>query len=140
MDDLISRGALLAAYDKAHQGPPGGARKLIAEAPEAVVRCKYCQHWKPPHIRLNDGRQRAYRPEDGAQDIFGLGLVSNDVGINVGGKCWVDHNCGYGRDMRVFRREDEFCSRGDRLPEGMTGEQWWGLSEEPTELRDDFDY
>ena len=35
MDDLISRSALLAAYDKAHQGPPGGARKLIEEAPTA---------------------------------------------------------------------------------------------------------
>jgi len=33
MDDLISRKDLLEAYDKAHQGPPGGARKLIEEAP-----------------------------------------------------------------------------------------------------------
>lgn len=33
MDDLISRDALLAAYDAAHKGPPGGARKLIEEAP-----------------------------------------------------------------------------------------------------------
>ena len=32
-DDLISRAALLAAYDAAHKGPPGGARKLIEEAP-----------------------------------------------------------------------------------------------------------
>ena len=32
MDDLIYRGKLLAAYDAAHKGPPGGARKLIAEA------------------------------------------------------------------------------------------------------------
>lgn len=31
--DLISRKALLEAYDKAHKGPPGGARKLIVEAP-----------------------------------------------------------------------------------------------------------
>lgn len=31
--DAISRTALLAAYDAAHQGPPGGARKLIEEAP-----------------------------------------------------------------------------------------------------------
>ena len=31
---LIEREALLAAYDAAHKGPPGGARKLIAEAPE----------------------------------------------------------------------------------------------------------
>ena len=33
MSDLISREALLAAYDAAHKGPPGGARKLIEEAP-----------------------------------------------------------------------------------------------------------
>jgi hypothetical protein len=32
-DDLISRKALLVAYDQAHKGPPGGARKLIEEAP-----------------------------------------------------------------------------------------------------------
>lgn len=44
MDDLISRSALMAAYDKAHQGRPGGARKLIEEAPEAIVRCKDCKH------------------------------------------------------------------------------------------------
>ena len=31
-DDLISRSKLLAAYDAAHKGPPGGARKLIEEA------------------------------------------------------------------------------------------------------------
>ena len=31
--DLIDRDKLLAAYDAAHKGPPGGARKLIAEAP-----------------------------------------------------------------------------------------------------------
>jgi len=32
-NDLISRTALLDAYDAAHNGPPGGARKLIEEAP-----------------------------------------------------------------------------------------------------------
>lgn len=31
---LIKRETLLAAYDAAHKGPPGGARKLIEEAPE----------------------------------------------------------------------------------------------------------
>lgn len=34
--DAISRSALLAAYDAAHKGPPGGARKLIEEAPPVV--------------------------------------------------------------------------------------------------------
>ena len=46
-DDRISRSALLAAYDAAHKGPPGGARKLIVEAPAIdavpVVRCKNCR-------------------------------------------------------------------------------------------------
>ena len=35
---LIDADALLEAYDKAHKGPPGGARKLIEEAPEVIVR------------------------------------------------------------------------------------------------------
>ena len=35
MDDLISRKALLAEYDRVHIGPPGGARKLIEEFPAA---------------------------------------------------------------------------------------------------------
>lgn len=54
MDDLISRSALLAAYDKAHQGPPGGARKLIENAPDAIVRCKDCKHWIPGKITDKD--------------------------------------------------------------------------------------
>ena len=33
MADLINRAALLAEYDKHHVGAPGGARKLIEEAP-----------------------------------------------------------------------------------------------------------
>ena len=32
--DTISRQALLAEYDRVHVGPPGGARKLIEDAPE----------------------------------------------------------------------------------------------------------
>ena len=31
--DLIYRDDLIAAYDAAHKGPPGGARKLVEEAP-----------------------------------------------------------------------------------------------------------
>lgn len=56
-DDLISRAALLAAYDAAHKGPPGGARKLIEEAPGVdaaperqgyvrVTRCRDCKRWE----------------------------------------------------------------------------------------------
>ena len=39
---------LIAEYDKVHIGPPGGARKLMVDAPTAdvveVVRCKDCKH------------------------------------------------------------------------------------------------
>lgn len=31
--DYVSRQWLLKEYDKRHEGPPGGARKLIEEAP-----------------------------------------------------------------------------------------------------------
>jgi len=60
MDDLISRSALLAAYDKAHKGPPGGARKLIEEAPAVVVRCKYCKHRPDPHETELNGEMHRY--------------------------------------------------------------------------------
>lgn len=37
MAEYIEREALIAAYDAAHKGEPGGARKLIADAPAADV-------------------------------------------------------------------------------------------------------
>lgn len=33
MNDLISRKALIEEYDRVHIGPPGGARKLMEDAP-----------------------------------------------------------------------------------------------------------
>lgn len=47
MSDLIDRKALIAEYDRVHVGPPGGARKLMEEAPAVdaveVVRCGKCE-------------------------------------------------------------------------------------------------
>ena len=49
MNEYVSRKYLLDEYDRQHQGPPGGARKIIAEAPaENVVPicqtgCKGCK-------------------------------------------------------------------------------------------------
>ena len=37
MSDYVSRQYLLNEYDRQHQGPPGGARKIIAEAPAEDV-------------------------------------------------------------------------------------------------------
>ena len=62
---LIDDDALLAEYDRQHEGEPGKARKLIEDAPtidrptrsqfkrmavqlgyEKVVRCKDCKYWQ----------------------------------------------------------------------------------------------
>ena len=47
-DDLIRRSALIAEYDRVHVGAPGGARKLMQDAPAVdaveVVRCKDCKY------------------------------------------------------------------------------------------------
>lgn len=45
MNDLISRKALIAEYDRVHIGPPGGARKLMEDAPAV-------QQWIPVTERL----------------------------------------------------------------------------------------
>ena len=53
MDDTISRTWLLAEYDKRHKGPPGGARKLIEEAPSAQPEqtgCEYCHEDSDGHV------------------------------------------------------------------------------------------
>ncbi len=51
MNDLISRNALLAEYDRVHIGEPGKARKLMEDAPGVdavpVVRCKDCLFSEP---------------------------------------------------------------------------------------------
>ena len=45
---LIDADALLAEYDRQHEGEPGKARKLIEDAPAVdaveVVKCKDCRH------------------------------------------------------------------------------------------------
>lgn len=48
MPEYVEREPLLAEYDREHEGPPGRARELIANAPTAdvvpVVRCRVCQN------------------------------------------------------------------------------------------------
>lgn len=45
MDEYVSRGYLLNEYDRQHQGPPGGARKIIVDAPAADVKPVVHAHW-----------------------------------------------------------------------------------------------
>ena len=50
MARYIDADALIAEYDRVHIGAPGGARKLMVDAPTAdvveVVRCKDCKYWE----------------------------------------------------------------------------------------------
>ena len=45
---LIDADALLAEYDRVHEGPPGKARTLIEKAPTIepeIIRCRDCKHY-----------------------------------------------------------------------------------------------
>lgn len=58
---LIHRELLLAEYDRVHVGPPGGARKLIAEAPEVEVPSHMIGKWKEKQgIYMSPGGTPAY--------------------------------------------------------------------------------
>ena len=49
--EYIERNALIAEYDRVHIGPPGGARKLMEDAPTADVAEVKHGEWKnvPPY-------------------------------------------------------------------------------------------
>lgn len=71
-NDLVYRNDLLAAYDAAHKGPPGGARKLIAEAPAIdavpVIRCRDCRY---AHTTYNgECKYCDFWQEDGGEALY----------------------------------------------------------------------
>ena len=88
-----------------------------------LYRCNQCRHWKPDHVKENDGTERLYKK--GEVDPLGLKLVTLAVGVNIGAMCCVDVNCGYGNEP-VYRQANDYCSRAEPLPEGMTYPRWWG--------------
>lgn len=76
--DYISREYLLAEYDRQHKGPPGGARKIIAEAPAAdvveVVRCRECVYWEPASPTRTSGNcNRSFEITAWATDFCSYG-------------------------------------------------------------------
>lgn len=72
MDDLISRTWLLAEYDKRHKGPPGGARKLIEEAPSAQPEPIRINLNEPIKAKLTDwGKEIYYHQYDRVNQIAG---------------------------------------------------------------------
>ena len=66
MAEYIEREALLAAYDAAHEGAPGRARKLIADAPAVDV------------VHVIHGR---YIPDQRYQGVGNCGLCGGIVTI-----------------------------------------------------------
>ena len=62
---LIDANALIAEYDRVHIGAPGGARKLMEDAPEVdaveVVRCKDCKHYECHKRKIYENCVRDYR-------------------------------------------------------------------------------
>lgn len=79
----------------------------------SVVRCKDCIYYHKAHAE-KDGVEYDYSemPRE-AFDTFQVG-VTLEYGINVGGKCEYEKNCGYDVDKSVYRNENDFCSRGER--------------------------
>ena len=55
MSDLISRAWVLAEYDRQHQGPPGGARKIMEEAPAVDAVPVVHGEWTTKRTRRHDG-------------------------------------------------------------------------------------
>lgn len=84
-----------------------------------VVLCKDCKYWKDRHIRQKDGIERKYRDDEPE-------YVDLTVGVNVGAMCCYEDGRGWGgMDKRVYRNQDDFCSRGERRP--VKYEKWWGI-------------
>lgn len=54
MADLIDRDALIAEYDRVHVGAPGGARKLMVDAPRVDANPARHGHWIQSWIDEDD--------------------------------------------------------------------------------------
>ena len=76
-----------------------------------VVRCKDCIYYHKAHVLCKDGTEKDFS-EFPPEAIGTAGFVSVNYGINVGGKCEFEKNCGYEVDKSVYREPDDFCSRG----------------------------
>ena len=84
-----------------------------------VVRCRECKFWMPEHIERDDGSIMLYEQLPWMEP----GMAPIEFGVNVGSYCTLCENVithGF-RDgnpsldcTRLWRREDDYCSRGQR--------------------------
>ena len=78
-----------------------------------------CVYYHKAHVLCNDGVERdiSELPKE-ALDFTGTSVTAK-YGINVGGQCELEKNCGYAEDKSVFRNPNDFCSRGERSGENV---------------------
>lgn len=70
MDDMISRAYVLAEYDRQHKGPPGGARKIIEDAPTIdAITVEWLKQWRDKLKGMGE-----YQRERAEDISFVLGL------------------------------------------------------------------
>ncbi len=62
--EYIERDALIAEYDRVHVGPPGGARKLMVDAPTADVAEVKHGEWTKVEVNGNGYGQIYYQHEN----------------------------------------------------------------------------
>lgn len=116
--EYIERGALIAEYDRVHVGPPGGARKLMEEAPAADV---------VDAVEYAILEQEAGKMAAKLQDMEKRDLVEvvrcekcrhgqrNNIGAGSGSyMCEYDHG-------KVLRSPLHFCGYGERWEDGDDG-------------------
>ena len=97
--DTISRQWCLNEYDKRHQGPPGGARKIIEEAPAVKPDPSKCWGCNCPKIE----RQEIIR----CKDCFWYRH-------NLHGETWCDHPHG----LIGWVKDTDYCSKSERRTDG----------------------
>lgn len=128
MARLIDANALLKIYENwipqlvgsEDAGDKQGVETCIAVLQDAptidaveVVRCKDCVYYHKAHVLCPDGTEKDFS-EFPHEEFAPFGFVSVKYGINVGGKCELEKNCGYEVDKSVYREPNDFCGRGER--------------------------
>lgn len=104
------------------------AKKYIKKIPPADVRpvvfCRDCKFWHDAYVEQNDGTKRKYREDD--VDPLGIkNCVTLEVGVNIGAMCRYELGRGWFTDKTVYRRADDYCSRGETRP--CSYDEWWGI-------------
>ena len=79
MDNLISRAYVLAEYDSQHKGPPGGARKIIEDAPTIdAISVEWLKQWRDKLKGMGE-----YQRERAEDISFVLGLWQKEQEARV---------------------------------------------------------